>query len=75
MDDAIESSAVEAIDADDAKAKAVAVNGEAFAMVILATGVVASPSSSPLYQSISERFGAPTVEGSRAWQPAPLAAA
>ena len=63
VDDAIESSAVEAIDADDAKAKAVAVNGEAFAMVILATGVVASPSSSPLYQSISERFGAPTVEG------------
>ena len=41
----------------------VVVSGESFAMVILATGVVTSPSCSPLYRSIEELFDAPTVNG------------
>ena len=44
----------------------VAVNGERFAMVILATGVVTAPScgdSSPLYHSVKELLKAPAVEG------------
>ena len=44
----------------------VVVNGEAFAMVILATGVVTAPSSgdsSPLYHSLKEMLQAPAVEG------------
>ena len=43
--------------------QAVIVNGEAFAMVVLATGVATAPSSSPLYRSVEELLGAPTVEG------------
>ena len=44
----------------------VLVNGETFAMVILATGVVTAPSigeNSPLFQSIKELLKAPTVDG------------
>ena len=41
----------------------VIVNGEAFAMVILATGIVTTPSSSALYQSVETLFGAPTTDG------------
>jgi len=41
----------------------VVVNGEAFAMVVLATGVATAPSSSPLYRSVEELLAAPTVEG------------
>lgn len=41
----------------------VVVNGETFAMVILATGVVTTPSCSSLYQSVEELFGATTVDG------------
>ena len=40
----------------------VVVNGEAFALVILATGSTAAPSASPLYRSVEEAFGAPMVE-------------
>ena len=43
--------------------KRISVNGESFAMVILATGVVTSPACSELYQSIQGQFGAPTVDG------------
>jgi hypothetical protein len=39
------------------------VNGDAFAMVILATGVVTEPSCSPLYRSVEELLQAPTVDG------------
>ena len=39
------------------------VNGESFAMVILATGVVSAPLSSPLYRSVEELLGAPMVNG------------
>ena len=41
----------------------VVVNGDSFAMVILATGVVAEPSCSPLYHSVQELFEAPTIDG------------
>ena len=41
----------------------VVVNGEAFEMVILATGVVSAPSCSPLFRSVEEAFKAPTVDG------------
>ena len=44
----------------------VVVNGEAFAIVILATGVVTAPScgdSSPLYHSVKELLQAPVVDG------------
>ena len=41
----------------------VLVNGDAFAMVILATGVVAEPSCSPLYDSVQALFEAPTIDG------------
>ena len=41
----------------------VVVNGECFAMVILATGVTNAPSCSPLYRSVADRFGASIVDG------------
>ena len=41
----------------------IVINGKAFAMVILATGVVTAPSCSPLYQSVEALFKAPTVDG------------
>ena len=41
----------------------VIVNDEAFAMVILATGVSPAPSGSSLYQSVQELLDAPTVDG------------
>lgn len=41
----------------------VVVNGETFAMVILATGVVTAPACSPLYRSVQELLGAPIVDG------------
>ena len=41
----------------------VVVNGDTFAMVILATGVVAAPSCSPLYHSVQELLEAPTIDG------------
>ena len=41
----------------------VCVNGDAFAMVILATGVVPAPLCSSLYRSVEELFKAPTVGG------------
>jgi hypothetical protein len=47
----------------DAGGKHVIVNGEAFGMVVLATGVVTAPSCTPLYRSEQETFSAPTVEG------------
>ena len=39
------------------------VNGDAFAMVILATGVVTAPSCSPLYHSAGELIDGQTVDG------------
>ena len=39
------------------------VDGERFGMAILATGVMSTPSCSPLYQSIADLFDAPTVGG------------
>ena len=62
VDDAIDRSHVR-IDDDG---EHVVINGETFAMVILATGVVTAPSvgdSSPLYHSIKELLKAPTVNG------------
>jgi hypothetical protein len=41
----------------------VVVNGDSFAIVILATGVVAETSCSPLYLSVQELFEAPTIDG------------
>ena len=47
----------------DSSGEHVLVNGESFAMVILATGVVTAPTCSPLYRSVEELFDAPTVDG------------
>ena len=47
----------------DPSGKHVVVNGETFAMVILATGVVTAPSYSPLHRSVEELLRAPTVDG------------
>ena len=41
----------------------VVVNGERFAMVILATGVVTATTCSPLYRSVEELLDAPVVDG------------
>lgn len=41
----------------------VVVNGEAFGLVILATGVAPMPSCSALYRSVQENFDAPMVHG------------
>ena len=41
----------------------IVVNGDSFAMVILATGVVTGPSCSPIFQSVKELFDAPVVGG------------
>ena len=46
-----------------ADGQSLVVNGETFGMVILATGVVTAPSSSPLYTSVAEGFNAPLVDG------------
>ena len=60
MDEAIESSEV----CVDEVNEMVTVNGETYAMIILATGTIAVPSGSHLYQSIEQRFHqAQTVEG------------
>ena len=62
VDEAIDASKVRV----DSKGEHVVVNGETFAMVILATGVVTAPScgdSSPLYRSVQELLKAPTVDG------------
>lgn len=39
------------------------IDGEPFAMAILATGVATSPDASPLFQHTAKAFGAPTVDG------------
>ena len=62
VDDTIDCSQV-CVDGDG---KHVVVNGETFAMVILATGAVTAPScgdSSSLYHSVKELLKAPTVDG------------
>ena len=59
VDEGIDQSEV-CVGADD---EYVVVNGDKFDMVIMATGVSAAPSSSELYKSIKERFGAPTLDG------------
>ena len=62
VDDTIDRSHV-CVDGD---AQQVVINGETFAMVILATGVVTAPScgaSSPLYHSVKELLQAPTIGG------------
>jgi len=41
----------------------IVVNGESFAMVILATGVVTNSAASPLYRSVEQLFENPTIEG------------
>ena len=47
----------------DAAAESVLVNGHAFEMVILATGVVTEPLCSPLYRSVQNMLDAPSVDG------------
>lgn len=47
----------------DPSGKHILVNGEPFAMIILATGVVTVPTCTPLYRSVEEIFGAQTVNG------------
>ena len=62
VDDSIDHSQV-SVDGDGER---VVINGEPFAMAILATGVVTAPSigdSSPLYSSVKKLLNAPTVEG------------
>lgn len=56
VDEAIDHSRV-SLDCDGG----VVVNGDPFAMVILATGVVTAPSCSPLYAAVREALDAPTV--------------
>jgi hypothetical protein len=41
----------------------IVVNGESFAMVILATGTATLPMCTPIYRSVQEMFDAPTVSG------------
>jgi hypothetical protein len=57
VDEGVERSAVECA------TEGVAVNGDRFALVVLATGVVTAPSSSPLYRSVEAGLAAPTVGG------------
>ena len=59
VDEAIDASVV-SIDDDG---EHVLVNGQSFAMVILATGTVSAPSCSPLYQSVEAALDAQTVCG------------
>lgn len=47
----------------DGACERVLVNGESFAMVILATGVVTEPLCSPLFRSVQDLLDAPVVEG------------
>ena len=47
----------------DRSSQCVVVNGERFAMVVLATGVKTAQSYSPIYQSVKELLRAPTVDG------------
>lgn len=65
--DALRLEVDEAIDCShvciDRKAGFVSVNGEKFGMVILATGVETTASTSPLYKAVEELFGAPTIDG------------